>query len=133
MSHKIEELRLKEEALKAEIEDFKKEKERVRQVVGSIGGANFSKRDMIINAVFLIVILVLFVMELTTHFLPTYVSLEVSILLVSVKIVWMIHSQHKVNHFQFWILSSIEFRINEVVKNMKKIESEIKNLEKESA
>lgn len=86
------------------------------------GGRNFSKRDNFINIAFLVIILTLFILEITTHFLPAFVSLEVSVLLVSIKIVFMIHSQHKMNHFQFWILNSIEFRVNEISRKIKKLE-----------
>lgn len=34
----------------------------------------------------------------------------------------MIHKQMKVEHFQFWILNSIEYRINEISKKLIKIE-----------
>ena len=47
---------------------------------------------------------------------------ELGILLVSVKIVWMIHKQTKVEHFQFWILNSIEFRLNDLSNRLRSIE-----------
>jgi len=115
--------------LKKEIEEFNKEKEDLKLILGKIGGKEYSNRDNIINILFLIIILTLFITEITTHFLPTYISLEVSVLLVSIKIVWMIHAQHKYNHFQFWILNSIEFRVNDLTKRLKKIE---KYLEKKN-
>jgi len=34
----------------------------------------------------------------------------------------MIHRQTKVEHFQFWILQSIEFRLNDLSKKIKNIE-----------
>jgi type III secretory pathway component EscV len=91
-------------------------------MLGRIGGEKYSKKDMIINVIFLTIILLMFILELTTHFLPTYISIEVSILLVSIKIVWMIYSQHKFNHFLFWILNSLEFRMNNIYSRIKKIE-----------
>jgi len=47
-------------------------------------------------------------------------------LLVSIKIIWMIHKQGKLEHFQFWILNSIEFRLNDVSRRMKDIEKKLK-------
>jgi hypothetical protein len=38
----------------------------------------------------------------------------------------MMHKQIKVEHFQFWILNSIEFRLNDVSKRMSKIEKMLK-------
>lgn len=98
-----------------------REIDRIRHLIGEIGGTRYSKKDNIINFVFLGVIITLFILEQTTHFLPPMISLEVSVLLVSIKIIWMIHSQHKYNHFVFWILNSIEFRVNEVSSAIKDI------------
>ena len=40
---------------------------------------------------------------------------ELTTVMLSVKIIYMIHIQMKVNHFKFWILSAIEWRINEMM------------------
>ena len=58
--------------------------------------------------------------------LPPLFSIELGILLVSVKIIWMIHKQTKVEHFQFWILNTIEFRLNEISKKISAIEKHLK-------
>ena len=55
-------------------------------------------------------------------FLSRLISLELGVLLVSIKIVFMIHSQQKVNHFEFWILNSIEYRMNDISKMVRKME-----------
>jgi hypothetical protein len=109
------------EDLLREIEEFEREREQLKEVLGRIGGRTFSKRDNWINIVFLLIILILFVLELTTHFLPRLISLELGVLLVSIKIVFMIHSQQKVNHFEFWILNSIEYRMNEMSKMVRQL------------
>jgi hypothetical protein len=44
---------------------------------------------------------------------------------VSLKIIWMIYKQTKVEHFQFWILNSIEFRLNNVSKQLNDIEEKL--------
>ncbi|MCK4597333.1 hypothetical protein KAU04_04805 [bacterium] len=46
-------------------------------------------------------------------------------LLVSIKIIWLIHRQVKLEHFQFWILSSIESWLNDVSRKMKDIEKSL--------
>jgi len=126
----IEDLYIREEELKKEIAEFNQEKERIKQLIGGIGGASYSKKDTIINIVFLTIIVLGFAIEMTTHIVPTAVSLEIGVLLVSIKIVFMIHSQQKSNHFTFWILNSIEFRINDIAKKVKCIERKLKELEK---
>lgn len=114
--------------LKDELKQFKAEKEKIRQLVGQIGGKQSELQDKIINTVFILVLVALFSADILRHFFhihlpfPTLFSLEVGILLVSIKIIWMLHRQTKVEHFQFWILQSIEFRLNDLSKKIKKIE-----------
>lgn len=121
-----------EEALRKEIEDYNQEKEKIRTMLGKVGGKNFSKVDAIINGIFLAIILILFILEMTTHFLPPYISLEISVLLVSIKIVFMMHHQYKTSHFQFWILNTIEFKINAIHSDLRDLEKKINELEMEN-
>jgi len=110
------------EEILGELEEFEREREQLKEVLGRIGGQSFSKKDNWINIGFLAIILGLFIVELTTDYLPRLMSLELGVLMVSIKIVFMIHSQQKVNHFQFWILNSIEFRMNDMSKRVRKME-----------
>jgi hypothetical protein len=116
------------EALREELEQFRQEKEKIRALVGQIGGVGSNRRDRIINIVFLVAIAMLFLADVFRHLLmmelplPPLFSLELGVLLVSVKIIWMIHKQAKVEHFQFWILNSIEFRLNEITKSVRRLE-----------
>ena len=125
-----DELEGKKEEILREINEYNKERDQIKMMLGKIGGTAYSSVDMIINILFLSIILFLFILELTTHWLPSYISLEVSVLLVSIKIVWMIHSQYKFNHFQFWILNSIEYRMNSIAGKMKKMEKEVEEIHK---
>ncbi|MGD1818383.1 MAG: hypothetical protein ACPKOI_00680 [Pleomorphochaeta sp.] len=118
-----------EEAMLREIEEYNQEKEKIRIMLGKLGGKNFSKVDAIVNIVFLTIILSLFTLEMTTHFLPSFISLEISVLLVSIKIVFMMHHQYKTNHFQFWILNTIEFKINAMHSELRALERKITNQE----
>lgn len=125
------------QALQEELEQYRKEKERVREIVGRIGGTDSAKKDKIINIVFVVLLVGLFVFDLLRHILhidiniPAALSLELGILFVSIKIIWMIYKQEKVEHFQFWILNSIEFRINDMNKKIRSIDKKIKSLEKD--
>ncbi len=40
---------------------------------------------------------------------------------LSVKIIYLIHCQMRMNHFKFWVLSSIEWRINEMMVQIKQL------------
>ena len=118
----IEDLQERRDQILSEIDEYNKERDRIRTMLGSVGGRSYSRKDLIMNVVFLVVIIMFFTLEITTHFLPPYISIEVSVLPVSIKIVWMIHSQHRFNHFQFWVLNSIEFRVNEIQRRLAAIE-----------
>jgi len=103
--------------LQEELAHFRQEKEKIRAVVGQIGGAGSKRRDRIANIVFIGAIMVLLILDGLRHLfgvevpVPALFSLELGLLLVSIKIIWMIHRQTKVEHFQFWILNAIEFRL----------------------
>ncbi len=125
----IQELQSRREDLLREIEEYNREREQIKATLGNIGGEKYQKTDKIMNIIFLTLIIVLFGVELSTELIPTFVSLEISVLLVSIKIVWMIHSQHKFNHFQFWVLNSIEFRMTQMDTRIRKMEKGIQRLE----
>ena len=117
------------EALREELEDYRKEKDQIRQIIGAIGGAGHNKREKILNFVFVLLLCTIFFSDLLRHFgefkipyVTSMLSLEIGVLLVSVKIIWMIHKQTKVEHFQFWILNSIEFRLNAISKKLSQME-----------
>ncbi len=116
-------------ALRAELEHYKTERERIRDIVGQIGGKTTKRRDFAINMVFLTLVIGAFAFDLARSFagwqipyLPPYIWLEIAVLLVSLKIIWMIHTQTRVDHFQFWILSSIEFQINMLSRRLTDLE-----------
>jgi hypothetical protein len=105
--------------LKHELEHFQQEKERVRAIIGKIGGMPKS-RAKLINAVFIVVIVVSVVIS---FFSPDekwrLLMIELATIALSIKIIYLIHSQMRINHFQFWILSSLEWRLNELMRRVK--------------
>jgi hypothetical protein len=116
------------DSLYEDLKHFQREQERIRAIVGRIGGKDRSRANKLINRTFIVLIVLLFVVDLLRHFLsieiilPPLFFMEVSILLISVKIILMISQQTRVEHFQFWILHSIEFRLNEISTRIRKIE-----------
>lgn len=119
------------ELLLEELEQFRKEKERIRMLVGQIGGKHSQRRDHLVNITFIAAMVLLFCLDLLRHIfhiempLPQMFSIELAILLVSIKIIWMIHKGTKVEHFQFWVLNSIEFRLNDLSKHICEIEEKL--------
>ncbi len=102
------------ESLKEDIELYSRERKRVQKLISSISGRGYARRDTILNIIFLMGILILFTLESTTELIPSSLSLQLGVLLVSLKIVWMIHINARFNHFQFWILNSLEQRVNKI-------------------
>jgi len=119
-------------ALQEELDQYHAEREKIRTLIGQIGGTAGSPRDRLFNTVFFGLVVLLFVMDVLQHaewiprLWPPTISLELAVLLVSVKIIWMIHQQARVEHFQFWILNSIEFRLNELTKRFAAVEESLK-------
>ena len=128
------------EILRTELEHYKSERERIRRIIGQIGGNHEKGRDLAINALFLAVVLCLFAFDflrevfgIMIHNLPPALSMELALLLVSLKIIWMIHKQTKVDHFQFWMLNSIEFQINTVSQRLQSLEDQLNKRDTESS
>jgi hypothetical protein len=115
--------------LREELEHYRAEKERIRQIVGQIGGQPSLRRTRLLNAVLLTAVVVLFLLDIARELfglfagvIPPFVLLEVAVFMLSLKIVWMIHLQMKLHHFQFWILNSLDFQVNELSRRMRVLE-----------
>ena len=101
--------------LEAEIEEYLREKERLRPILGRIGGVP-RKKQKILNWSFLILVVACFSVALFVQD-PRNLPLEVAILLVSVKLILVLGQIAKMNHFQFWMLSTMEWRLNQLARN----------------
>lgn len=111
----------REEHLREELDEFQKEKERIRSIVGQIGGANNSQHKMI-NLLFVVLIIALLILGVVLQKITLFLTLEVAVLLGIFKLIWMFYEAQRASHFQFWILNSLDYRINEVDRKVKKIE-----------
>ena len=96
--------------LREELEHYRAEKERIRRIVGQIGGQPSLRRTRLFNVAVLTIVALLFLADLAREpfgllagIVPPFVLLEIAIFLLSLKIVWMIHLQMKLHHFPFWI------------------------------
>jgi ABC-type multidrug transport system fused ATPase/permease subunit len=125
-------LREKQKELEAEIRDFEKERESVRNIVGKIGGKPAFKTRLV-NVIFMVLVLVVFALSILYGGKVRFFMIEVGILLLSLKLVFFLESQIRLNHFQFWILSSLEWRINKLDKRMRDLKdlAEKKNCREE--
>jgi hypothetical protein len=129
MERKPDEITEELEDLKQELENFQQEKERVRGIVGQIGGVpTFNIK--IVNAVFIFLIVgSLIVSIIMDNSEIRLIMIEFATVALSIKILYMMHCQNRVNHFQIWMQSSIEWRINEIMKMIRKIDDKLKEPE----
>lgn len=119
-----------EEQLREELHEFQKEKERIRTIVGQVGGAG-NTQHKVVNLLLILIIAALLVMGGVFNKVTPTIALQVAILLGIFKLIWMFYESQRASHFQFWILNSLEFRINEIHKRVKKIEKELEKNKKE--
>ncbi len=112
--------------LKDELEKFQQEKERVRAIVGKIGGVP-AAQTKIINIVFAVLIAAFLIVSAVGGEKLRPLMLELTIVALSAKIVFLIHLQSKVNHFQLWVMSAIEWRMNEMMRIVKSLAKERKD------
>ena len=111
--------------LKHELENFKQEKERVRSIIGSIGGMpKFNTK--LVNIVFFVLIIVSVAISVIVGDTWRLLMIEFATVALSLKIIYLMHCQMKVNHFKLWVLSSIEWRLNEMMKHIKDTKKEEK-------
>ncbi len=102
--------------LKEEIERFREEKQRVRAIVGKIGGVP-AFNTKVFNIIFVTLVVVSLAISLITEVPRTRLAMiELAVAALSLKLIFLINKQARVNHFQLWILSSLEWRLNEIMK-----------------
>jgi len=106
--------------LKEELEHFQQEKERVRGIIGKIGGVP-KFHTKLIDAIFITVITASVVVSIVAGDRLRLLMVEVATVSLSLKIIYLIHCEMRINHFEFWILSSIEWRINEMMKQIRQL------------
>jgi FtsZ-binding cell division protein ZapB len=106
--------------LKNQLEQFQHEKERVRAIIGKLGGVP-KFRTKLINVIFITVVSVCVAVSIIGGQKVRPVMIELTIVALSLKIIYLIHSQMRINHFEFWILSAIEWRINEIMTYIKQL------------
>ena len=117
-----------EKSLLEELKEFEKEKDRIRQIVGKIGGKNNTQVKRV-NSLLIGMIIALLFMGGVLGKMSLELTMYLAILLGITKIIWMLYETKKSNHFQFWILNSIEVRINEMAGKINKIEKKLREAE----
>jgi len=124
MEQKTENLHDELKDLREELEHFQQDKERVRAIIGKIGGVP-KFRTKLVNAIFVVVIVASVVVSIFSGQTLRLLMVELATITLSVKIIYLINCQMRVNHFEFWILSSLEWRLTEMMKHIKKLKKDL--------
>jgi len=98
--------------------------EKLQKIIGSFGGKP-TKKDKILNVVFIILVAALFVLEIFWRKVVGTVALDLAVFLISVKLIYLMHTQARVNHYQFWILTAIEMKTTIMLEQLQKLASQI--------
>lgn len=112
--------------LEEELESFRREKEQVRAIVGAIGGKPRARMRVVI-VLFLIVVGAAVIVAVIGGEVAQSLMVELTMLALSIKIIYLIHRQMRVTHFKFWMLSSLEWRICEIARQVKELEQSKKD------
>ena len=113
--------------LENEIEHYLEEKERIREIVGRIGGVP-RKTEMLLNILFIVLVALSFGAAMIVEGLKS-IPIDVAVLLVSIKLIYVVTQNGKLNHSQFWMLSTIEWRLNEMAKEIRTIRRDLDKVE----
>jgi hypothetical protein len=101
------------------------EKERIERTIGSIGGKP-RPETKILNALFVIAVCGAFTASLVTSGISRIASIDVGLLLLSLKFAYHLHTEARVNHPQFWILTTLEDRLLDVIGELRRLWSEFR-------
>lgn len=107
-----------------ELEQFIREKENIRKIVGQVGGKPTTMGKVFEITMISMVLLTL----LAAPFLPHDLELpavEVGLVLLSIKLFLFLRNEAKVIHFQFWMLSSLEWRMNDMSKRLARLDDNL--------
>lgn len=115
--------KLDKDEIQEEIEKFLEHREQIKKIVGNIGGKP-TKNVKIVNTAFFILLVLTFTIPLLATSIPHIFALDIGLLLISIKIIYSLTQQARVNHYKFWILATLEWRphdINSEIKKLKKL------------
>ncbi len=111
--------------LRNAFDQYGKEQKEWRKIIARSRIQQNAKLFDLINNMLLALIIALFVAQLTFRPLGDFFSLELGLFLISLKIFMMINASSRFNHFQFWIMHSIEQRVEAVNERLDAIEAKI--------
>lgn len=114
-----------DQSLQDDLKQYEQEQKEWRKLIARSKIQENARLFDVINSVLFFLIVGLFVVQLAFHPMSDIFSLETALFLVSLKLIMMIHSASRFNHFQFWILHSIETRVEGLNERLDRIEDRL--------
>lgn len=99
-------------------EDLEREARDIAPAIASWGGKPTLK-SKILTGVFFGAIVTCFTIGIFTTGVFAKSSLEIGLLLLSLKIGYFIYNEARINHYEFWVLQSIESRLNTLLEEVR--------------
>lgn len=110
--------------LSDEIRRYAQERAELNRMLDRTKALGNKRLHRAVNLILFTAVIALFCLQVTFRSFEGFVSLEIGILLVSIKLILMIDSAARFNHFQFWILHSIEQRVNRMTERLDAMDRE---------
>lgn len=99
-----------------------KERERIREVMDGVDRTKQGPLNRIMDMGFIIALAILAAARFVFDWVDNILSLELGLLLLSVKIIWLIKVQNTYNHYIFMIMHRLDRHQNEMTDKLDRIE-----------
>jgi hypothetical protein len=116
---------LNEKEVKEEVEQYKKEKEKIRKLLDSISNTNNGILNKVMDYGFILLLILLVFARFVFGIVDNILSLELGLLLLSIKIIWLIKIQNNYNHFIFMIMHTLDHHQMKILEELKEIEKKM--------
>jgi hypothetical protein len=116
---------LNEKEVKEEVEQYKKEKEKIRKLLDSISSTKNGILNKVMDYGFILLLILLVFARFVFGIVDNILSLELGLLLLSIKIIWLIKIQNNYNHFIFMIMHTLDHHQMKILEELKEIEKKM--------
>jgi hypothetical protein len=116
---------LNEKEVKEEVEQYKKEKEKIRKLLDSISSTKNGILNKVMDYGFILLLILLVFARFVFGIIDNILSLELGLLLLSIKIIWLIKIQNNYNHFIFMIMHTLDHHQLKILEELKEIEKKM--------
>lgn len=117
--------------LREEFQEYQKEKQQISEIIHKAEGRHNSQHK-IISTIFVVLILTVLIAGFILHRLNLVHTLQIVTMLAVLKVIWLFYDLQKSMHFEFWLLNSLEFRLNEIDKRQRRFEKLLQEKKEET-